>query len=698
MPDTNLQTSRANSQAEGLNARSSFYIRRGKNAIGPLTVEQLQHVIRTGQIGGDYGVSSTERGPWKLVKDVRQLADLLPDAVQVQSTNTTSDRSGRPQLPTVQNAKPNEGRDEGPIEAEVAHPVTMSMERQSVSIDEIDRTPESQRSAGRSGLEDRAAFGAKPTLELTQRTGSVVRSGRELMSTASEEALDSVDEIGSVAIDGEVILGPQDAKVEALSEETLIDVDGNTIVSPATRSSARGEQAGDFRIDLSRDDSSARKFATHCPHCSVRITFRCTREGLTVRCPNCEGKLRVASCKFDQATTSTRLDPPSLAVTQRDAMHPSNPTHAVRSPDFQLNLQIQPKPSRRARCTRGRSFKQKSLWLPFGALIALLLFGLLKNDLKFETGHEALAKRTVIPEPVSSDLQTDPKPLQAAASAPSRVVPSDAQDPRPTSQLLPPNSIVQHFLKPTSFLYTERGFKGLEFGSGSRQVEDWLKENKVGELEGEQRCNLHSDSGRFVSYHRSYRDRTEDYLTTIRSHFGGAEERNVWEKHSRFRQSFSNGVQEVTEASQLHFATYNPYTILYVTYSHSVSRDNRRFGFQHDQEVVGLELYDRVPLERLMERLLAKYLRAIDAINELEAGLDSGRTTADALPGLLGRKWTKEKPAAGELDRYELPGDERYAIVVLSHFRNERGEARRAFSLNIRLFRRIGGWKCLRLE
>lgn len=95
MPDTNLQTSRANSQAEGLNARSSFYIRRGKNAIGPLTVEQLQHVIRTGQIGGDYGVSSTERGPWRLVRDVPQLADLLSRTQLPASSPATHNRTSK---------------------------------------------------------------------------------------------------------------------------------------------------------------------------------------------------------------------------------------------------------------------------------------------------------------------------------------------------------------------------------------------------------------------------------------------------------------------------------------------------------------------------------------------------------------------------------------------------------------------------
>lgn len=216
MTDSTSQPTQVDLQPKIPRERQVFFVRRGMNVIGPLTVDQLQHVIRTGQIGGDCGVSKTERGPWKLVKDVRQLAGLLPDAVQVHSTKTTSDRSAKPQLATVQNASPKAGRDEGPIEAELVRPPDKWMEQQSTSIDETAQTPESQRSAGRKVFEDLAAFGAKLTSELTQRTGSVVRSGRERMSTAYEEAMSSVDETESIAIDGKVVFGRQDAKVDVL--------------------------------------------------------------------------------------------------------------------------------------------------------------------------------------------------------------------------------------------------------------------------------------------------------------------------------------------------------------------------------------------------------------------------------------------------------------------------------------------------
>lgn len=281
--------------------------------VGPLTMSQLAHVIETGQVAGHCGISKKPTGPWRSIAEVEQLRKLLPlpvDAPPNPSSTKAVQRRAAP--PTVPEAPPrstdSHQQSRQPSEQRPADPPSLEKTDKTVpSVSQKDRL---------------TTFGSKLKSSLVQKAGAVVQTGKDVtekiyeqsrdrVSIAYEEAMSAVDETESILIEGKVVFGRQDAKVDVLlthpqvsrkhavlrrkgdvvtvtdlGSETGTFIDGNliqakTILKPGQELAIgpyRYRWDGDHLVSLTHVDSTE----LVCRKLTRTVTDRSTQQPLTI--------------------------------------------------------------------------------------------------------------------------------------------------------------------------------------------------------------------------------------------------------------------------------------------------------------------------------------------------------------------------------------------------------------------------------
>ncbi len=214
-----------------------FYIRRGESVIGPLSQQQLAHVIVTDQVSTECGVSRNSNGPWRAISAVPQLVALVPSPV-VSPTSITQE----PLPPTATNSSTTtisgatfQSADFKPVAAPPkslasvtppplpnrTSPLEDPLTPIVATLIDSQRTPtfpliETDPVAG-GGLRQTIAQNTKRLVQTGREvTGRIYEQGREHVTNAYREAISAVDTSESIKIEGSVVFGRKDSEVDVL--------------------------------------------------------------------------------------------------------------------------------------------------------------------------------------------------------------------------------------------------------------------------------------------------------------------------------------------------------------------------------------------------------------------------------------------------------------------------------------------------